>query len=156
MDIQVTVQQACIIRAGTFSPGDDDRKRKARDLRRKINAALQPWADAKKLTLMDFGNFAPSAPNILNETLTLIFDAKEWAALYQGVKGFPWGVISEAMEDAILDLTDAMKDWPAQAEALENVEKLPKDKRDAVLAMQKQSRKRALPKQGAEVSHDAE
>jgi hypothetical protein len=31
-----------------------------------------------------------------------------------------------------------MKDWPEQAEALESFEKLPKDKRYAVLAMQKQ------------------
>jgi hypothetical protein len=37
MDIQVTVRQAAIIRAGTFAPGNDDRKREARDLRRKIN-----------------------------------------------------------------------------------------------------------------------
>lgn len=142
MDVQATVRQAVLLRWSTFAPGDVETKRVLAKVRRGITAALQPMVDAQRLGLLDGGGFHfDEGQGAADETVTLSFSSQEWSALQVGVMSARWPTLNETMEEALFGLLDLLKEWPQQARALEDFERLPENKRKQVLDMQKRQRK---------------
>jgi len=137
MEKQITVRQAGLLRLATWAAGDAQVKRDLVKIRQIINEALQPFVDAKRITLGDMGSFGPveRQETALDEVVTLDLSSAQWGVLNIGLQTTRWPMLSETIEAVLFDLLDHVPEWAQQAHALEEFERLPPEKREQVAAM---------------------
>ncbi len=141
MDKEITVRQACLMRLATWAPARGESKVQLYDLRvNDLGAILQPLADAERLVLLDRGAFGagPKHEAVMDEAVTLSLTTEQWRLIASAVLATEWPErMAREVEEAVLDLIRSAPKWAEQAEAIEAFDRLPKEKQEAVLALQK-------------------
>jgi hypothetical protein len=151
MEITTTLLKALYLRMSTYSAGSAAYKRYWIAARKAINAQLKPVVAEEGIEVKEAG-WARMPQGSAHREVTLELSQDDLGYLGLAYDACQWPEMTEAMEDALLELSDDLTQWNEQAKALEALKKLSPEQRKA-LAKEDARAARAIKKaklEGAE------